>query len=69
MISKVPVPIALLKQTLGIRDTDDVIKISVTGNEIHLYVATDGNSASEFSDESEDTPMEFSVSLGGNEAS
>lgn len=67
MISKIPVPVNLVKTSLGLREDIEIIKATVLDNVIYLYTVTEGEHAANLTMKSENDPMQFSVVV--NEAS
>lgn len=61
MISKIPVPLNLVKSTLGLRDDIEIVKASISEDVIYLYTVAESDYAADFMKESENQPMQFSV--------
>ena len=69
MISKVPVPVNLLKNAIGLRESDDIFKVTVSGDVAYLYTSHDGSAAAELTTQSASPRLELSYSVRANEAS
>lgn len=69
MISKLPVPINLVKNTLGIRDSSDIFKVSIEGDVLYLYIVSDGESAAESELSNSNKRLELTYSVGAHETS
>lgn len=63
MIKKIPVPLNLLKSSLGIRDDIEIVKATVSGDAMYLYTIAEINDSIDLSTASNSEPMRFSVSV------